>query len=149
MESLMPIYEYRCSDCRRRSSVFVRSMSATVEPACEHCGSRAMERLISRVVLPKGARARLEAEIPQNPNDFYEFDNTDNASIASWARRVGHDIRSRGETLQPGFEQMVNDLEEGRMPERWVENGEFAAGKAAKEMFDTLDDPYGGGGEED
>lgn len=104
-----------------------------------------MERLISRVVLPKGDRARLEADVPQNPNEFYDFNSGDSASIASWARRVGQDIRDRGETLQPDFERMVSDLEEGRMPDRWVEGGEFAAGKAAKEMFDTQDDGYGGG----
>jgi hypothetical protein len=108
-----------------------------------------MERLISRVVLPKSARAWLEADIPRNPNDFYEFDSTDTKSIASWARRVGHQIRSRGETLQPEFDRMVADLEEGRMPDRWISDGQFDAGKAAKEMFDTLDDPYGGGGGEE
>ena len=35
----MPIYEFRCNACRRRTSVFVRSVNSPVTGACEHCGS--------------------------------------------------------------------------------------------------------------
>ncbi|MBI2867422.1 MAG: zinc ribbon domain-containing protein, partial [Chloroflexi bacterium] len=43
----MPIYEYRCQDCRKRTSVFFRTVSAPVDARCQHCGSAAVERLIS------------------------------------------------------------------------------------------------------
>ena len=44
----MPIYEYRCAACRRRSSLFFQSFSAAerAEPRCEHCGSADLARLI-------------------------------------------------------------------------------------------------------
>lgn len=51
----MPIYEYRCDDCERVSSVFVRSATASVEPVCEHCGSVKLHRLMSRVARVKTA----------------------------------------------------------------------------------------------
>jgi len=47
----MPIYEYRCNACKKKSSFFLRSMSATTNPVCRHCGSASMERVISRVAV--------------------------------------------------------------------------------------------------
>ncbi len=54
----MPIYEYRCDDCRRVSSVFVRSVSAQAVATCEHCGSNGMQRLMSRV-----ARLKTDSDV--------------------------------------------------------------------------------------
>ncbi len=45
----MPIYEYRCQDCNRKSSFFVRSVNSEVNAVCEHCQSEQMSRTISRV----------------------------------------------------------------------------------------------------
>ena len=35
----MPIYEYRCSACRKKSSALLRSYSSP-DPACPNCGKR-------------------------------------------------------------------------------------------------------------
>jgi len=35
----VPIYEYTCKDCETQFEKFVRSMTATVEVRCPHCGS--------------------------------------------------------------------------------------------------------------
>lgn len=53
----MPIYEYRCSQCGRRTSVLVRSISATAPAsvACSHCGHEATERVWSAPALLRGA----------------------------------------------------------------------------------------------
>ncbi len=45
----MPIYEYRCADCQKESTVFFPSFSAVTPPACPHCGSGNVRRLISLV----------------------------------------------------------------------------------------------------
>ena len=42
----MPIYEYRCGACGKRSSALVPSYSSP-DPACPHCGRRELERLVS------------------------------------------------------------------------------------------------------
>ena len=47
----MPIYEYRCQTCAKKSAIFVRSFSTQVDPVCSHCGGRSMERLVSRVAV--------------------------------------------------------------------------------------------------
>jgi len=56
----VPIYEYRCEDCDRLSSVFVRSASAAVEPECAHCGSKRLSRLISKFSRVKSAQDVLD-----------------------------------------------------------------------------------------
>ncbi len=42
----MPIYEYRCSACGKRSSSLLASYSSP-DPACPHCGKAELKRLVS------------------------------------------------------------------------------------------------------
>ena len=42
----MPIYEYRCEECGKRSSSLLSSYSSP-DPACPHCGKHALRRLVS------------------------------------------------------------------------------------------------------
>ena len=42
----MPIYEYRCEECGKRSSALLASFS-TPDPTCPHCGKPALKRLVS------------------------------------------------------------------------------------------------------
>ena len=42
----MPIYEYRCGNCRKRSSALLQSF-ASPNPECPHCGQEKLERLVS------------------------------------------------------------------------------------------------------
>jgi putative FmdB family regulatory protein len=45
----MPIYEYECSACSRRSSILFRSYANVEEaPRCRHCDSIALTRVPSR-----------------------------------------------------------------------------------------------------
>jgi putative FmdB family regulatory protein len=42
----MPIYEYRCEACGKRSSTLLSSYSSP-DPPCPHCGKPALRRLVS------------------------------------------------------------------------------------------------------
>lgn len=42
----MPIYEYRCAACGKRSSSLLPSYSSP-DPACPHCGKSELKRLVS------------------------------------------------------------------------------------------------------
>lgn len=42
----MPIYEYRCGACGKRSSSLLPSYSSP-DPACPHCGKHELGRLVS------------------------------------------------------------------------------------------------------
>ena len=44
----VPLYEYRCCDCQQVTSVLVRTKSGDNQPACKHCQSVNVEKIISK-----------------------------------------------------------------------------------------------------
>jgi putative FmdB family regulatory protein len=44
----MPIYEYRCKSCQERFEEFL-SLSTNPPPPCPACGSKKVERLLSKI----------------------------------------------------------------------------------------------------
>jgi putative FmdB family regulatory protein len=42
----MPIYEYRCKECGKRSSALLASFSSP-DPVCPSCGKPALHRMVS------------------------------------------------------------------------------------------------------
>jgi putative FmdB family regulatory protein len=104
----MPIYEYRCLACKRRTSVFVRSVSAPVRAKCEHCGSARLSRVMSKFAV-HGGRISLD-----DPSSMDGLDESDPKSVARWARRMGDEA---GEDLGPEFDDMVSRIERGEDPE--------------------------------
>jgi len=51
----VPIYEFRCRDCGRKSAFFTRSASAALDPRCKKCGSANLEKLVSRVAVRRSS----------------------------------------------------------------------------------------------
>ncbi len=101
----MPIYEYRCAACKRRTSVFVRSVSSPVRAKCEHCGSAKLTRLLSRFAIQRG---------PGDFGDPGDIDENDPQAVARWARQMKDEM---GEDLGPEFDDMVGRIEAGEDPE--------------------------------
>ena len=44
----MPLYEYRCGECQKVTSVLVFSWSKDKQPECKQCGGTDLQRLISK-----------------------------------------------------------------------------------------------------
>ena len=114
----MPIYEYRCLACKRRTSVFVRSVSAPVRAKCEHCGSARTSRVMSKFAV-HGGRINLD-----DPSSMDGLDESDPKSVARWARRMGDEA---GEDLGPEFDDMVSRIERGEDPESVMGGADDAA----------------------
>ena len=108
----MPIYEYRCGNCKRRVSIFFRSFSAVGEARCPNCDSTDLARLVSRVAALKSEDARLEAL--SDPSNFGDVDENDPKSMARFMRKMGGEM---GEDMGPEFGEMVDRLEAGESPE--------------------------------
>ena len=62
----MPLYEYLCRDCKKRSTVLVLSLANQVPTTCSHCTSARVERILSRFASPKSEGARLDASLDLN-----------------------------------------------------------------------------------
>jgi putative FmdB family regulatory protein len=107
----MPIYEYRCGKCAKRTSVFVRSMSTAVQAKCEHCGSKRLSRLMSRVTVVRSGGG--------SSDDFddrmlADVDENDPRSVARWARRMKDEM---GEDMGSDFDEAIDQMEAGGFPE--------------------------------
>ena len=62
----MPLYEYRCLDCKKRSTVLVLNLAHQAPAACTHCASARVERILSRFESPNSEEARLDASLDLN-----------------------------------------------------------------------------------
>ena len=62
LEDIVPVYEYRCHDCKRRVSIFWRTFSDvdTESIACPRCSGTNLTRLISRVRMVRSEESRLD-----------------------------------------------------------------------------------------
>ncbi len=86
----MPIYEYRCQDCRRVSALLIMSLRSAEPPACPHCRSLKLDRLFSRFASPKSEEARLEALT--DPSRYGDFDEQDPRSMERLMKKVGEEM---------------------------------------------------------
>lgn len=127
----MPIYEYRCQDCHRRTTILWRSFSQVEAepPRCARCGSTNLVRLVSRVALLRSEESHLEDLA--DPSSLASLDENDPRSIARWMRKMSGEM---GEDLGPEFEEVIDRLEAGQSPEEIEESmpemgeGEFGEG---------------------
>jgi len=86
----MPLYEYRCLDCKKRSTVLVLSLANQTPPTCSHCQSPQVERILSRFASPKSEEARLEAL--GDPNNLAGLDENDPQSMARFMKKMGEEL---------------------------------------------------------
>lgn len=126
----MPIYEYRCGNCKRRVSVFFRSFSTTTEPRCPNCNSDQLTRLVSRVAQIKSEDARLDAM--SDPSSFGDVDENDPKSVAKFMRKMGDQMG--GDELGPEFGEMVERMESGESPEEIEKSMPGGAGEGAPDL---------------
>ncbi len=45
----MPIFEYKCLDCDRITAILVQNADQFEQPACKHCHSRNVKKLLSQI----------------------------------------------------------------------------------------------------
>ena len=110
----MPIYEYRCHNCRRRVSILWRTFAEaeTGMARCPRCGGEQLTRLVSRVRVVRSEESRLDDLA--DPASLGDLDESDPRSIARWMRKMGDEA---GEDMGPEFEEVVDRLEAGESPE--------------------------------
>ena len=104
----MPIYEYRCTRCKRKVTVLTLRVSERVEPRCDHCGSQDLTRLMSRFAMVRSEDSRLDDLA--DPSSLDGLDENDPKSMARWMRKMGKEL---GEDAGDDFDEMVDELEAG------------------------------------
>lgn len=106
----MPIYEYECRGCRRRVSVFLRSIAAAAEAECPRCGSRELTRLMSRFATVKSEEARLDAL--EDTASLGDVDENDPRSVARFMKRMGEEMgEDLGDEVDAAMDEALGDEE--------------------------------------
>jgi putative FmdB family regulatory protein len=132
----VPIYEYRCQDCRRRVSIFWRTFSEAEEgtPVCPRCDGTNLTRLVSRVRLVRSEESHLEDV--SDLSDLPDFDESDPRSLGRWMRKMSTEV---GEDLGPEFDEVVGRLEAGESPEEIEKSMPELTGEGGEDLGDGLD----------
>ena len=126
----MPIYEYECEKCGKRSSILTLRVSEKVKEVCRHCGANKLRRLMSRFAMPRSEEARLDKL--GDPSNFGDLDENDPKSVARLMRKMGKEM---GEEFGgEDFDEMVDEMESGKLPDE--EGGDLAAGDSGNDSAD-------------
>ena len=110
----MPIYEYRCQDCKKRVSVFFRTLSSVDHSTarCPQCGGKNLSRLVSRVRALRSEESRLDRLADDSM--LSGLDENDPKSMSRMLRKMA---RETGEDMPPEFDEAMGRLEAGESPE--------------------------------
>jgi len=114
----MPIYEYRCNGCNKRVNVFQRQMNAPAAAVCPNCGGSDLRRLVSRFAVVRNEDQMLDSL--DDDSLLSGVDENDPRSVAAWARKMQSKM---GEEVEPEFEEMIDRMEAGEMPDEMDDMG--------------------------
>jgi putative FmdB family regulatory protein len=109
----MPIYEFICQSCRRKSGFLVRDVSAPDTPKCPFCGSTDLSRVVSSFAYHKSLKAVWEdsGEPALNPSsDYYK----DPRNIGRWVEKKFQDM---GQELPSQIQEQIQAAREDVLPE--------------------------------
>jgi putative FmdB family regulatory protein len=104
----MPLYEYVCLDCKKRSTILVLSLANQAPAACSHCASAQVERILSRFASQKSEEARLEALA--DPSNLAGLDENDPESMNRFMKTMGEEM---GEDLGDDLSEAMEADEAG------------------------------------
>lgn len=92
------MYEYQCSKCRARTTVFARGYGEVSAPVCTKCGSTETVRLMSSFAYHRSLASRLEEFDTSRPrgDDYYK----DSRNIGLWARKRIRELGADPETVR-------------------------------------------------
>ena len=108
----MPIYEYRCLECGKRSSVLTRSVGQEVEAQCSHCASSNMQRLISSFAHHKSvATIHQESGPPSGYADPNYYSDPRNIG-----RNVEESFRKHGMDVPDSVQETIKAARDGDLP---------------------------------
>jgi len=112
----MPIYEYRCAACGKKTTVVTLSVKAAVDPVCKHCGGRDLAKLVSRVAVRRSEESRLESLA--DPSSLAGLDEDDPKSVARWMKKMGREMgEEAGEDFDKEVDRAMDEAERGEAAE--------------------------------
>ena len=108
----MPIYEYMCSTCNKKVTVFLRTASAEGKPLCPVCGNGSLTRIISGFAMHKSI------------STIYEESGTPGEAISAdyykdprnIGRRLEKQLHDSNIEMPPEIRRSITEAREGNLP---------------------------------
>jgi len=108
----MPMYEYRCDDCRKTFSMLCKISERVEQPPCEHCSSTRTRRLVSKFRTVRSEDQILESMA--DPSALSGIDENDPRSIARWAKKMAREMgEDMGDEIEAMAEEEIAKSEKG------------------------------------
>jgi putative FmdB family regulatory protein len=107
----MPIYEYKCAECSRLTSVFIRSTGTPEGAECKHCGSRKLGRVFSKFAHHQ-SKSDIERTLGSEPSRLEDY--KDPRQIGRWAERKFDEF---GMEMPQEARKMIDAAREGEFPD--------------------------------
>jgi putative FmdB family regulatory protein len=108
----MPVYDFRCQNCRKRFDIFMSYADYGKCPmVCPHCGSNNVARRIGKVRIARSDESRIE-----NMADIEDMEGLENdpKAMGRMMRKMSSEL---GEDMGPEFDEVVGRLERGQSPD--------------------------------
>ncbi|MBI4339092.1 MAG: zinc ribbon domain-containing protein [Chloroflexi bacterium] len=105
----MPLYEFLCNDCGRRSTYLTRSVSSPLEPVCRGCGSLRLHRAVSSFAIGKTTQQVHEQSgpVPGDASlDYYRdprnIGRNVEESFGKWGMEIPEEVRESIDAAREG-----------------------------------------------
>jgi putative FmdB family regulatory protein len=119
----MPIYEYRCLSCGKKTTIVTLSIKESFTPRCEFCQSLDVEKMVSRVSTPRSEESRLESLA--DPSKLSGLDENDPVGLARWMKKMGKEMgEEMGEDLDQAVEEAIEESERMKGKDQRTEGSE-------------------------
>jgi putative FmdB family regulatory protein len=128
----MPLYEYRCTSCKKRVTLLTLRASETVDEVCDKCGSRSLQRLMSRFAMGKSDEARLDAL--SDPSSLGGLDENDPKSVARWMKKMGREMGDEMGGDAADIDQMADEMASGDFADEDSGAGDIGGGDGGDDL---------------
>jgi putative FmdB family regulatory protein len=105
----MPVYEYWCSNCKRKVTLYIRGFSETPKATCDTCGNEDLRRLFSTFAVRK-TDMDVYDDILSDDRLVRGVMADDPRALAEWSRKM--DDTSPSE-MGPEYKEVLERLDKG------------------------------------
>jgi len=110
----MPVYDFRCEECKHRFEVFIPYAEYDHhQTVCPNCGSRNILRVIRKVRVSRGDEGRLASLADESNLDAID---SDPRALGRMMREMKNEVGA--DDLPAEFDEVVHRLEKDNLPKR-------------------------------
>lgn len=106
----MPVYEYICPNCHRRTDILSRTFQPPSNPTCSHCGGQDLKRAITTFAFHKSEKTRQEeAGDPDKAGPDY-FEDPRNIGLSTEER-----FQEMGLDMPDDLQEKIGEAQQGEV----------------------------------